>query len=115
MAWTKNLACGSCYKILGQLHQLDPKVSFEKAGDVEMDELNYWPLSSPTGDILQLAAQLLTQSYLPLLAKNYVLKPQNNSTWKQVRRAMQEVLVVKDKKVSDLAEAIDELIKFEDE
>jgi len=114
--WAKNLACGSCYKILGELQQFETAtVAFEKAADLRMDELNFWPLSSPSQDMKEIAAQLLTQSYIPLLAKYYVLKPQKNSKWKDVRRAMQAVLVEKKKTVSDLAEAIDELILFEDE
>jgi hypothetical protein len=114
--WTKNLACGSCYKILGELHQFDAaKVSFKKAASLGVKTLNYWPVSSNTLDARAISAQLLTQSYIPLLAKYYVLKPQNNSKWKDVRRAMQSVLVDEDKTVQDLAEAIDKLIKFEDE
>lgn len=114
--WKQNLACGSCYKILGKLHQFDMgKTSFEKAGGLTMDKLNFWPLSSGTSGIKEISAQLLTQSYIPLLADNYVLKPHKNSTWKQLRAAMEEVLVDKEKTVSDLAEAIDELIMFEDE
>ena len=114
--WKPNLACGSCYKILAELHQFDDaKVSFEKAAGLTMDKLNFWPLSTNTADIKEISAQLLTQSYIPLLAKNFVLRPQNNSKWKDVRRAMQAVLVEESKTVSDLAEAIDNLIQFEDE
>ena len=114
--WTINLACVSCYKILVELHQFDAsKVSFEKAEKTLIKNMNFWPLSTNTGDIKEISAQLLTQSYIPLLAKNYVLKPQNNSKWKDVRRAMQAVLIDETKKVSDLAEVIDSLIMFEDE
>jgi hypothetical protein len=114
--WKPNLACGSCYKILGELHQFDAaRVPFDKAAALTMDKLNFWPLSSNTSDIREISAQLLTQSYIPLLARNFVLRPQNNSKWKDVRRAMQAVLVDESKTVSDLAEAIDNLIQFEDE
>ena len=114
--WTKNLACGSCYKILGQLLQFDAaRVSFEKAGSMKMNKLTFWPLSDNDPAMKEMSAQLLTQSYIPLLAKNYILKPQNNSKWKDVRRAMQAVLVDEKKSVAELAGAVDELIKFEDE
>ena len=114
--WNPSLACNSCYKILLELRQLSsPKVSFEKAGKLKIKQLNFFPLSTNTPDIKELAAQLLIQQYIQLLDRNYILKPQNNSKWKDIRKVMLEILMDGDKTVADLAEAIDALIMFDDE
>lgn len=114
--WKTNLACGSAYKTLANLHQFNPaKLSFDKAGGTKLKRLSYYPSSSSDSDWIQMSAVMLTQQYAESLAKNYVLRAQGTGTWKEAMKAMRDTLADGEKTIADLAFAIDEIIRFEDE
>ena len=114
--WKRDLACVSCYKTLEELHQFNAaKLPFEEADALSVKALNYWPVSSDDPGLRTMSAMLLTQQYVRILSRAYVLTAQVDATWKDVMRAMEKVLVDEGATVGDLAATIDDLIKFEDE
>ncbi len=114
--WKTNIACGSAYKTLANLHQFNPeKLSFDKAGSTKLKRLSYYPSSSSDSEWIETSAVLLTQQYAQMVARNYVLRPQGSATWKEAMKAMRDVLVDGDNTIADFAAAVDDVIRFEDE
>jgi len=115
--WKENLACVSTYKILTNMQQLSSsKTKFEAAADLKLGQLAYFPSTTSSPDLIEMAAMLITREYSKLLSRDYVIAPQTTGvTWKKLMRAMEAVFADKQKTVRDLAEAIDLQIKFGDE
>lgn len=114
--WKQNLACGSAYKVLEALHQFNAsKLSFERAADVKLRRLTYFPASTSSEDILRMSAMLLVQQYAQLLDRFYVLRPHGAGTWKDLMADMQAVLEDGDNTIAVLASTVDEYIRFQDE
>ena len=63
-----------------------------------------------------MAAMMTAREYTKLLDRDYVIRPQaTGGTWKKLTRAMEQILADKGKSVLELAEVVDEHVKFGDE
>lgn len=115
--WKENLACVSAYKILVNMQQLNgAKIKFEFAADVKLGRLSYFPSTSASPALIEMAAMLITREYSKLLSRDYLIAPQTaGGTWKKLMKAMEAVFSDKEKTIRDLAEAVDSQVKFGDE
>jgi hypothetical protein len=115
--WKENLACVSAYKILVNMQQISStKTKFDVAADMKLGQLAYFPSTTTSPSLIEMAAMLITREYSKLLSRDYVIAPQTSGvTWKKLMRAMEEVFADKTKTIRDLAEVVDAQIKFGDE
>ena len=115
--WKENLACVSAYKILANMQQLSAsKTKFEAAADVKLGRLAYFPSTTSSPALVEMAAMLITREYSKILSRDYVIAPQTvGVTWKKLMRAMEAVFADKEKTIRDLAQVVDTQIKFGDE
>jgi len=115
--WKENLACVSTYKILVNMQQLSgAKTKFESAADLKLGRLSYFPSTTASPALIEMAAMLITREYSKLLSRDYVIAPQTSGgTWKKLMRAMEAVFADKEKTIRDLAEVVDSQVKFGDE
>lgn len=115
--WKENLACVSAYKILVNMQQINAsKTRFGAAADLKLGKLPYFPATSTSPSLLEMAAMMTARDYTKLLSRDYVVRPQAiGGTWKKLTRAMEQILADKGKSVLELAEVVDEHVKFGDE
>jgi len=118
--WTTNFACISTYKILEGDNFLDQfeetNIPFADAKDIKMGQLNYYPKTTNNKDIIKLLSYEVARKFIKLIVKQYsVKKEKKETTSEQILTSIAEVFQDKNKKVVDLAEAVDTLIKFSDE
>lgn len=115
--WKENLACVSTYKILANMQQLSSaKTKFEAAPDLKLGQLAYFPSTTSSSDLIEMAAMLITREYSKILSRDYLIAPQTAGvTWKKLMRAMEAAFSDKEKTIRDLAQVVDTHVKFGDE
>ena len=118
--WRANLACIATYKILegndnmGQFEESN--VPFDKAADVAMKELRYYPKTTMNDHIIYVVSHEVARRFLTLLVKHYsVKKGKDELRSADVLEAISSIFRDGEKTIKDLAATTDELIKFADE
>lgn len=118
--WQPNLACISTYKILegdDNLDQFEEKdVPFDRAPDMKMNELRYYPKTTSNPDIIKVIAIEIARKFVKLLVKHYsVKKEKKEMNSAEIIMKIAGILELGEKMIKDLAATVDELIKFSDE
>lgn len=118
--WKANICCIATYKTLENDDKMDEfeeeSISFEKAGDVKMKTLRYYPKSTNNPDIIELISYAVARKFLKSVVKNYTVtkeKEQVNSS--EILILIASIFRNPDATIKDLAEKADSLIKFTDE
>ncbi|WP_419318087.1 hypothetical protein ACN2C7_15805 [Caulobacter sp. ErkDOM-E] len=120
-AWSDSkMACVATYKILEGdkfMNEFeDSDIPFEKASDVEMSSLFYWPQTTGNDALLKLAASQAAKKFWYLLIKNYtVLKEEAAKESYKMLDDVEAVFASKDATLKKLAEVVDKSLKFPNE
>lgn len=117
--WKDNVCCRSIYKVLESDALLDEFESsdtpFEKAGELKVGNLRYFSHTG-TSDIRDFSAWNITRHFLNKLSIETRLDKQSPEVkTKHLYSAVYSVFRNENKTLKDLAEAIDALVKFDDE
>jgi hypothetical protein len=118
--WRENLACVATYKILEGDKFLDEfedaDYPFDKAADLTMGRLNYYPKTTTNPDIIKMLALETARAFIKHLVKTYtVWKEDDADTSAAIILAIAKVFEGKDNTLTDLAEVVDQKIHFPDE
>jgi hypothetical protein len=118
--WEVNQACVSTYKILEGDDFLDQfeesDWSFDDAKDLRMEQLRYYPKTTANPDIIKLVSYEIARKFIKYVVKHYsVKKEKKETTSEEIITKVASIFAYKDKTVGDLAEAVDNLVKFSDE
>ncbi|HYL87542.1 MAG TPA: hypothetical protein VEU32_02115 [Burkholderiales bacterium] len=118
--WRENMACVGTYKVLEGSNFLDQfedvDIPFNKAANVKMGSLRYYPRTTTNPDIIELLGLQIGRRFLTLLMKVYTVKKENpQRTSADIIESIAAVFQDKDKTIKDLAEVVDDNIKFPDE
>ena len=118
--WRKNLACVATYNILEGDNFLDQfedtDIAFAKAGDIKLGKLRYFPKTTGNQNIIEMIAMEVARKFLTYVVKTYTVTkeyPQKKSG--DIIQALAKVFGDGAKTISELAEIVDENIKFPDE
>jgi hypothetical protein len=118
--WKDNMACVATYTILEGdkfLDQFeDTVVPFSKAGALSIGKLRYYPKTTSNINIIGLLALQVAQRFLTELAKTFTVKKElpTKATSKTIEE-LAAVFASKTKTLRDLAEIVDNNVKFPDE
>lgn len=117
--WKKNLACTAVYKIMerdDRMNQFEELVvPFDDGKDVKIGDLPYFP-NAASGDVKERAAKQFGGTFFKFIVKDYVVyREASGEITKEIFSAIVDVLKNEKKTLLDLAEVVDEKLKFEDE
>jgi len=118
--WKENMACVATYKILEGEEFLDQfedaDVPFEDADELTMGKLRYFPKTTGNAAIIELLSLQIAQRFLTDLVKTFTVKKEMPSRKTSVTITdLAAIFEDKDKTVLELAEVVDEHVKFPDE
>jgi len=118
--WKENMACVATYKILEGEEFLDQfedaDVPFEDADELTMGKLRYFPKTTGNAAIIELLSLQIAQRFLTDLVKTFTVKKEMPSRKTSVTITdLVAIFEDKDKTVLELAEVVDEHVKFPDE
>jgi len=118
--WRPNLVCIATYEILAGDNTMDQfeecNIPFDKAADVAMKDLRYYPKKTTNDHILDVIFYEVARKFVMLLMKNYPVKTEKdglNSV--DIIEAISDIFRDGEKTIKDLAAATNELVKFADE
>ena len=117
--WKNNLACTAVYKTMerdDRMNQFEELViPFPDGKKVKIGDLPFFPNAS-SGDVKLRAAKQFGGTFLKFLVNDYVVhRETSGEKIKDVFEAVVDVLKNEKKTLLDLAEVIDEKLRFEDE
>ena len=118
--WRENNACNATYKVLEGdkfLDQFeDSQIPFSKAGSVKLKSLRYFPNTTTNPQILEVLSLEIARKFVTDIVKVYTVSKQNTEkSSAQIISAIAQVFADGEKVIKDLAEIVDENIKFPDE
>jgi hypothetical protein len=118
--WRPNFACIATYKVLAGDDTMDQfeerNIPFDKAAEVAMKELRYYPKRTTNDHILDVIFHEIAKKFVTLLVKHYSVKTvKDEPSSADIIEAVSRVFRDGEKTIKDLASATDELIKFADE
>ena len=118
--WQANLACIATYKTLEADDGLDQfeeaDIPFSKAADVAMKRLRFYPSGTDNADIIEVLSIEMARRFVKLLVKRYSVKKQKKEiSSQQIIMRIAEVLAKPKATLTELAEVVDDAIKFADE
>jgi hypothetical protein len=118
--WKENMACVATYNILEGENFLDQfedaDIPFDEAAKVPMGKLRYFPKTTTNAEIIRLLSLQIAQRFLTDLVKTFTVKKEMPA--KATGDTITELAVIfadKKKTIRDLAEVVDENVKFPDE
>ncbi|WP_448564794.1 hypothetical protein [Thalassotalea ganghwensis] len=118
--WRDNFACTSVYAILRSKKMLDqstiPSV-FSQAGDTKLGSLTYYPKTSNDQTLRENQATIIANTFVNYLDNLGVVESMeaDGTTIADIKNQLKAVFMDGDKTLVDVAEALDDLIKFFDE
>jgi hypothetical protein len=118
--WQENLACVATYKVLEGDQFLDQfedtEIAFEDAADVPMKRLRYFPKTTTNPQIIEVVSLEIAREFLITLVKVFTVKKEDPtiSTPKTIK-AIAGVFKNPKKTIANLAELVDEHVRFPDE
>jgi hypothetical protein len=115
--WGNTMACVATYKVLEGNQFMDEfedtDTPFEKAGELKIGSLRFFPHATSNADILELLSLQIAQRFLTFVQKNFTIKPHKAGTSAAVViRAVAKVFADADKTLTDVAEVVSENIDF---
>lgn len=118
--WRQNMACVATYNILegdSFLDQFeDSEISFKDAEKVKLNTLPYYPQTTNNPEILRIAGYEYARLFIKYLVKIYTVSRQNIKTSSaEILTAIAETLMDGEKTILELAEVVDDNIRFPDE
>lgn len=119
-AWRNNIACVSTYNVLEHDDKMDQfedvDVPFDKAGDLTMKQLRFWPGLELPASAIDTIARMKAREFLVLVQKHFTAKKEDPATRSgDVIRAVGEVFATGDATLTTLAKTADSFIRFPDE
>jgi len=118
--WKENMACVATYKILEGdkfLDQFeDADIAFKDAGDVKLGTLSYFPRTTTNAEIIDLAGLEMSRMFFKHLSKTFTIKKEDaQDESAAIILAVGAVFKDPEKTIKDLAQVVDDRIKFPDE
>jgi hypothetical protein len=118
--WKENNACVATYKVLEGdkfLDQFeDADIPFKKAGAVKLKALRYFPKTTQNNQIIEVLSIEIARQFLTHLTKVFTVSKQDGSkSSAKIILALAKLFADGSKTIKDLAEVVDENIKFPDE
>jgi hypothetical protein len=116
--WKENLACTATYKVLEGdkfLDQFeDTEIPFSKAPTVKLKTLRYFPKTTNNPQIIEVLSIEIARKFITHLVKTFTVSKQKANS-AQIIQAVADVFTDGDKTIRDLAEVVDDNIRFPDE
>jgi hypothetical protein len=118
--WRENNACVATYNVLEGDHFLDQfedvDIPFDKAPDVTMGKLRYFPKSTGNSNLLEVLGNQMARKFLKHVAKTFTLNKQSPGKKTAVFiEDLAEIFSNKSGTLRDLARILDDNVKFPDE
>jgi hypothetical protein len=118
--WRPNFVCIATYKTLEGDDTMDQfeerNIPFDKAAEVAMKELRYYPKTTTNDHILDVIFHEIARKFVTLVVKNYPVKTEKDElNFEEIVEAISGIFRDGEKTIKDLAATTDELIKFADE
>jgi hypothetical protein len=118
--WRENNACVATYNVLEGDQFLDQfedvDIPFADAPDVKMKELRYFPQTTGNANILELLGIEMSRDFLRHVSKTFTLNKQNpEESSVVIIRKLAAIFSKGDRTIRDLAEVLDDCIRFPDE
>jgi hypothetical protein len=108
----KNPACQSTYSILTGLQQLSNNTTFDKAGQVPMRQLTYFPKVSPAPAVTRAHASQMAWHFCDRLLRITSIKPSPNVLLNQFIGRFETLFSKEASTLKDIAQAADEFLVF---
>jgi hypothetical protein len=118
--WQKNYACTTVFAVLRSKSMLDQQTipsSFEKAGNTKLGSLTYFPRTNADDILLDNQATMIANMFVNHMANLGVINEMEEEgiSKHDVKRKLKDIFKDGSKTLKDVAELIDEMIKFFDE
>ena len=118
--WRDNNACVATYKVLEAdifLDQFeDTDIPFAKAASIKLKELRYFPKTTANPNIIEVLSLEIARRFLKHVIKVYTVKRQSATmSSADIISKIASVFANGEKTIGDLAQTVDETIKFPDE
>jgi hypothetical protein len=117
--WRENLACIATYKVLegdGFLDQFeDADLPFAKAATVKLGTLRYFPKTTSNPDLIEVLSFEIARRFIAILTKVFTVKKEKANSSAEIIAALAEVFADPNMTIKDLAEVVDENVRFLDE
>jgi hypothetical protein len=118
--WKANLACIATYKVLegnNNLNQFEESViPFEKAPEVTMDQLRYYPHTTNNPDLIEVKSYEIARKFVKSIVNLYsVKKEKKEMNSAEIIKEIAQIFARGGATILNLAETVDRLIKFQDE
>lgn len=117
--WKENNACVATYKVLegdSFLDQFeDADIPFEEAGSVKLGTLRYFPKTTNNADLIEVLSFEIARKFIKHLTKVFTVTKEKPGTTAEIIVAVAAVFADKEKTIAELAELVDENIRFPDE
>ena len=115
--WCGNHACTATYRVLefgvflDQFESVD--IPFEKAPAIKMSQLRYFLQTTNNPNIVKINATLIARDFLKHVTKVYsVVKQDTHESTASILNEITRVFIDGNKTILDLAEVVDQNIKF---
>jgi hypothetical protein len=118
--WIENNACTATYKVLEGDNFLDQfedaNLSFAKAASVKLRTLRYFPKATNNNGIIDVLSYEIARKFITYIVKIYTVSKQKSEVSSgEIFSSIANIFADGDKTILDLAEAVDNAIKFPDE
>ena len=118
--WKANLVCIATYKVLEGNNNLDQfeesVIPFEKAPEVKMEQLRYYPQTTHNPDLIEVKAYETARKFIKIIVEQYSVKKEKNEiNSAEIIKEIAQIFASGGASIINLAETVDRLIKFQDE
>lgn len=117
--WKESNACVATYKVLesdlflDQFEEAD--IPFAKAGAVKLGTLRYFPKTTNNPDLIQVLAFEIARKFIKHVTKVFTVTKEKPGTTAEIIASLALVFADAAKTIEDLAEVVDQHIRFPDE
>jgi len=118
--WRENNACTATYKVLEGDRFLDQfedaDIPFAKAASVKLKTLRYFPKTTTNPQIIDVLSFEIARKFVTDLVKVFTVSKQNTArSSANIITTIAGIFADGEKTIKDLAEVVDDTIKFPDE
>ena len=118
--WRENNACAATYKVLEGDRFLDQfedaDIPFAKAASVKLKTLRYFPKTTTNPQIIEVLSFEIARKFVTDLVKVFTVSKQNTArSSANIISTIAGIFADGEKTIKDLAEVVDDTIKFPDE
>jgi len=118
--WRQNNACVATYNVLEGDNFLDQfedvDIPFDKAPDVTMGKLRYFPKSTSNSNLLEVLGNQMARKFLKHVSKTFTLEKQTpGKKTADFIEELNDVFSSRNGTIRDLAKILDDNVRFPDE